>query len=78
MCQELIAFLFYGIRKLYIASTDCAKCGNADFAGWSVCYGATEQRPILSMSSTYSIGLYSSTGTCVYQNTVKAKVKCCA
>ena len=35
--------------------------------------GATEQRPILSMSSTYSIGLYSSTGTCVYQNTVKGQ-----
>ena len=29
--------------------------------------GATEQRPILSMSSTYSMG------TCVYQNTVKGQ-----
>lgn len=33
--------------------------------------GSTERRPVLSMPSTYSIGLYSSTGTCVYQNSVK-------
>ncbi len=33
----------------------------------------TKQRPILSKPSTYSIGLYSSTGTCVYQNTVKGQ-----
>ncbi|WP_165154692.1 T9SS type A sorting domain-containing protein [Parabacteroides sp. ZJ-118] len=39
--------------------------------GGELAVDLTVQKPVLNMNPTYSVGLYSNTGTCVYQNMVK-------
>lgn len=47
-------------------NTEMQSSPNGEFAA-----NITEQKLVLNMNPTYSVGLYSNTGTCIYQNEVK-------